>query len=107
MFDSLRHHGLCRAPLSMGFSMQEYWTGLPCPPPGVLPNPGREPLSLKYGNTHLLRMGIRGIKKKKKKDLKVFALINWNDRENYRSEFCNISQELPVNHADFVMSATD
>ena len=28
----------CQAPLSMGFSMQEYWRGLPCPPPGDLSN---------------------------------------------------------------------
>ena len=28
-----------QAPLSMGFSRQEYWTGLPCPPPGDLPDP--------------------------------------------------------------------
>ena len=28
-----------QAPLSMGFSRQEYWSGLPCPPPGDLPNP--------------------------------------------------------------------
>ena len=32
-----------QAPLSMGFSMQVYWSGLPCPPPGDLPNPGIEP----------------------------------------------------------------
>ena len=32
-----------QAPLSMGFSKQEYWGGLPCPPPGDLPNPGIEP----------------------------------------------------------------
>ena len=31
-----------QAPLSMGFSRQEYWSGLPCPPPGDLPNPGIE-----------------------------------------------------------------
>ena len=31
-----------RAPLSTGFSSQEYWSGLPCPPPGDLPNPGIE-----------------------------------------------------------------
>ena len=30
----------CQAPLSMGFSKQEYWSGLPCPSPGDLPNPG-------------------------------------------------------------------
>ena len=35
-----------QAPLSMGFSRQEYWGGLPCPPPGDLPNPGIEPTSL-------------------------------------------------------------
>ena len=33
----------CKAPLSMGFSRQEYWSGLPFPPPGDLPNPGTEP----------------------------------------------------------------
>ena len=36
----------CQAPLSMGFSRQEYWSGLPCPPPGDLPNPGIEATSL-------------------------------------------------------------
>ena len=35
-----------QAPLSMGFSRQEYWSGFPRPPPGVLPNPGNEPASL-------------------------------------------------------------
>ena len=34
-----------QAPLSMGFSRQEYWSGLPCPPPGNLPNLGIEPRS--------------------------------------------------------------
>src|SRR5574340_1107283 len=29
-----------QAPLSMGFSRQEYWSGFPCPPSGDLPNPG-------------------------------------------------------------------
>ena len=32
-----------RAPLSMGFSRQQYWSGLPFPSPGDLPNPGIEP----------------------------------------------------------------
>ena len=35
----------CQAPLTMGFSRQEYWSGLPCPPPRDLPNPGTEPRS--------------------------------------------------------------
>ena len=34
-----------QAPLSMGFSRQEHWSGLPCPPPGDLPDPGTEPAS--------------------------------------------------------------
>ena len=34
-----------QAPLSMGFSRQEYWSGLPFPPPGDLRNPGIEPRS--------------------------------------------------------------
>ena len=37
-----------QAPLSMGFSRQEYWSGLPCPPPGNLPDPGIEPMSLVF-----------------------------------------------------------
>ena len=35
----------CPAPLSMGFSRQEYWSGLPFPPPGDLPHPGIESAS--------------------------------------------------------------
>ena len=35
----------CQALLSMGFSRQEYWSGLPCLPPGDLPDPGIEPMS--------------------------------------------------------------
>ena len=34
-----------QAPLSMGFFRQEYWSGLPCPSPGHLPDSGIEPVS--------------------------------------------------------------
>ena len=34
-----------QASLFMGFSRQEYWSGLPWPPPGALPDPGTEPVS--------------------------------------------------------------
>ena len=34
-----------QVPLSMGFSRQEYWSGLPFPPLGDLPNPGIKPIS--------------------------------------------------------------
>ena len=45
MSDSLRPHGTVayQAPQSMGFSGQEYWSGLPLPSPGDLPHPGIEP----------------------------------------------------------------
>ena len=32
----------CHSPLSLGFSRQEHWSGLPCPPPEDLPDPGTE-----------------------------------------------------------------
>ena len=38
--------GARQAPLSMGLSRQEYWSELLCPPPGDLPDPGIEPVSL-------------------------------------------------------------
>ena len=47
MSDSLGPHGLQPARLlcPCGFSRQEHWSRLPCPPPGALPNPGMEPRS--------------------------------------------------------------
>ena len=35
----------CQAPLSLGFSRPEYWSGLPRPPPGDLPDQGLNPIS--------------------------------------------------------------
>ena len=49
--NSLPPHGLypwtaaCQAPLCTGFSWQEYWSGLPFPTPGDVPNPGIQPVS--------------------------------------------------------------
>ena len=40
-FNTLQPQG----PLSMGLSRQEYWSGLPFPPPGDIPKPGMEPSS--------------------------------------------------------------
>ena len=37
---------VAQAPLSMGFPRQEYWSGLPCHPPGDLPDLGVKPASL-------------------------------------------------------------
>ena len=44
VFETLRTVA-CQAPLSMGFSRSEYCSGLPCPSPGYLPNPGIKPRS--------------------------------------------------------------
>ena len=48
MSDSFTTPGIIahQAPLSMGFPRQEYWSELPCSPPGDLPGPGIEPESL-------------------------------------------------------------
>ena len=43
MSDYLRLHGPIRFPLSMGFSRQEYWSGLPCAPQGIFPTQGLKP----------------------------------------------------------------
>ena len=42
---SVRPYGAHQAPLSMGFSREEYWSGLPCLPPGYRPHPRIEPRS--------------------------------------------------------------
>ena len=47
----------CQVPLYMGFSRQEYWNRLPCPPPGDLPHLGIEPpsfmsIALEDGSLH-------------------------------------------------------
>ena len=46
LFETLWTVACPRAPLSMGFSRQEYCSGLLCPSPGDLPDPGIEPVSL-------------------------------------------------------------
>ena len=38
----------CQAPLSVGFSGEEYWSGMLCPPPVDHPDPGTEPVSLTF-----------------------------------------------------------
>ena len=59
-----------QASLSMGFSRQVYWRGLPCPPPGDLPNPGIQPRSSasQADSYHLSHQGSPSSKKKKKKN---------------------------------------
>ena len=46
-----------QAPLCMGFSRQEYWSGMPRPPPGDLPDPGVKPVSLMFPASLMLPLG--------------------------------------------------
>ena len=50
----------CQAPLSTGFSSQEYWSRLPFPSPGELPGPGIEPRSLPHCRQMLYRLSYMG-----------------------------------------------
>ena len=43
VFDSLRPHGPARVLCPWGFSRQEYWSGLPCPPQRIFPTQGSKP----------------------------------------------------------------
>ena len=108
LFASLRTAAL-QAPLCMGFSRQESWSGVPCPPPGDLPDPGTEPSSLLSPAlaggffttgatweapdpmTHGLKVThfrSKGPKKIKLKIEKIFQ-VNSNQRENY-GDYINI-----------------
>ena len=50
----------CQVPLSMGFSRQEYWTGLPFPSPGDLPDAGIEHGSPALQAEEISKKGIKG-----------------------------------------------
>ena len=50
----------CQAPLSTGFSRQEYWSGLPFPFQGDLPNPGIEPYNLLHCGQILYQLTYKG-----------------------------------------------
>ena len=51
----------CQVPLSMGFSQQEYWSGLPFPPPGDLPRPGIKPATYDINITTILFLYIKDL----------------------------------------------
>ena len=59
----------CQAPLSMEYSRQENWGGLPFPPPGDLPDPGNAPpaLAVRFFTTELPGVYLYHNLKKKKK----------------------------------------
>ena len=68
-----------QAPPSMGFSRQEYWSGLPCPPPGYLPDPGANSGLLHcrwilYHLSHRLNMNVN------KERPSAPAAVGWDPR---------------------------
>ena len=84
MSNSLQPHELwcTKAPLLMEFSRQEYWSGLPCPFPGDLPDPGMEP-------AFLMSTAVANLDKKKA-DIKILMsdsvdfkikIIKWKNCE--------------------------
>ena len=69
----------CQAPLSMGFSRQKFWSGLPYPLPGDFPNPGIKPMSLTFpalGGGFFTTSTTWETPSKKKKQLDVWRTLS-------------------------------
>ena len=95
MSDSVTQWTVARqAPLSMEFSSQEYWSGLPCPPPGDLPNPGIEPRSLALQADSLLSEPPEKPMKKSKCSAKITFFVQTGESEQPLSFRDSISQAL-------------
>ena len=93
--NSLRPHGLqpARLPCPWGFPRQEYWSGLPCPPPGDLPNSGIEPRSpaLQADSLHLSHQGSPSFAIRMDYFLKIWYLCIATTSEN----LSQLSKHLP------------
>ena len=94
-----------QAPLSMGSSRQEYWSGLPCPPPGDLPNPGIELRSpALQANSLLCKQEILGCKLHKGRDfcflgfvsLLIFSVLYPLGQQFSRQREGSLSQPFPT-----------
>ena len=67
----------CQSPLSIGFSRQGYWSGLPFPPPGDLPYPGIKPVSPAFAGRFFITGSIWGICKIKSQWDIASHLLEW------------------------------
>ena len=69
----------CQVPVSMGFSRQEYWSGLQCPPPEDLSNPGSNPgpPHCRQIINHLSHLGNPIVLDMVKSDTKEAACVNF------------------------------
>ena len=83
-----------QAPLSMGFPRHEWWSGLPCPSPGDLPNPGIKTASPALaGGFFFLPLNHQGSQDPLVQPKKNFFLNKWvKDYNVYREEgFCGLN----------------
>ena len=90
----------CLSPLSIGFFRYEYWSGLPFPTPGDLPDPGTEPTSLMpptlTGKFFTTRTSWEAIKKQSRPDGSRITYLNY---ENRGKKTCSqIIQYPPKSH---------
>ena len=111
-------------PLSMGFSRQKYWSGLPFPPPGDLPDPGIEPRSpvspaLQADSLPLSHLGSPSIylykhklisRRVNKKLIPVITCLveeNWKE-DSIRTErrFCSLVYPHTLNYVNVLHIAT-
>ena len=83
----------CQAPLSMGFSGQEYWSGLPCPSPGDLPNPGIEPAS------PALAGGFFTTSTTWESHSSTYTREKWNENISLQKELCMNSHSSTTNNS--------
>ena len=76
-----------QAPLSMGFSMQEYRSRLPSPPPGDLPNPGTEPTAL-TSQVYKSQRSIFPV------NIQQYSITNWRNKDSIMFIFQNVKIHL-------------
>ena len=97
----------CQASLPMGYSSQEYWSGLPCPPPGDLPHPGMEtrspaspvlpadPLLLSHQQSLFKRMSFLQWKRSFNRESREVVLLVKSVPWNHRTPKSNTMNFLP------------
>ena len=78
----------CQATLSMGFSRQEYWSGLPSPPPGDLPNPSIEPRSPTLEADSLPAESHQG--RQSTDSMQTLPNYQWHFSQNWNNFFFNL-----------------
>ena len=78
----------------MGFSRQEYWSGLPCPPPGDLPDPGIKPTSPAWQEDSL-PLATREAQEKSKL-IEITKMIELADKD-FEMATINMFKELKKN----------